>query len=65
MLVLSGRTGQIVHRTGGIEVQVLEVSRGTVRLGFRAPAEVQIKRDELLPLPESEIPQAGEEDESE
>lgn len=31
-----------------ITVMVLEVRRGKVRLGFKAPKEYQIMRDELL-----------------
>jgi carbon storage regulator CsrA len=50
MLVLSRRIGEkVVLPDFGITVQVVDVSRrGVVRLGFDAPLDVAIYREELL-----------------
>jgi carbon storage regulator len=49
MLVLTRRIEESVIIDGDIEVTVLRVDRnGTVRLGFEAPEEVDIVREELL-----------------
>ena len=47
MLVLSRKPGQRVLIGQEIEVTVLEVRGGRVKLGFRGPAEVPIHREEL------------------
>ncbi len=65
MLVLSRRVGErIVIGSGpdAVVVEVLEIRPGQVRLGFHAPPEVEIMREELLdresrpqaPRPESQ-----------
>ena len=48
MLVLSRKTDQAVVVDGDIEIRVLDVSAKEVRLGFTAPQEVEILREELL-----------------
>jgi carbon storage regulator len=50
MLVLSRRSGESVRIGHSIEVKVLEVSGNKVKLGFSAPKEVAIQRDELRDL---------------
>lgn len=61
MLVLSRKTNESVRIADNIEVVVLEVKHGKVRLGFRCPDDVSILRkevydrkatDESLPLME-------------
>lgn len=47
MLVLSRKLGETIVVGGNIEVTVLEVRGGRVRLGFRSPAEVPIHRKEI------------------
>lgn len=47
MLVLSRKAGQKIYIGGGIELVVLEVRGGQVRLGFEAPPEVPIHRTEI------------------
>ncbi|MGG1312912.1 MULTISPECIES: carbon storage regulator CsrA [Cohnella] len=47
MLVLKRKVGEIVKLGDQIEVQVLAVEGETVKLGFTAPANVQILRKEL------------------
>lgn len=44
MLVLSRKVDEIIDMAGGIEIQVLGVNGGTVKLGFRAPREIAIHR---------------------
>jgi len=47
MLVLSRKTGECVRIGPSIEVKVLEISGGRVKLGFSAPPGVAIQRNEI------------------
>ena len=47
MLVLSRKAGQGVVIGNSIRITVIELSPGMVRLGFEAPPEVSIYRDEI------------------
>jgi len=47
MLVLSRRPGESVVIGNSVRVTVIEASAGAVRLGFAAPSEVSIYREEL------------------
>ena len=47
MLVLSRRSGECVRIGHSIEVKVLEISGNKVKLGFTAPADVAIQRNEI------------------
>lgn len=47
MLVLSRKTGEAIVIGNGITVTIVEVKGGRVRLGFSAPADVTIHREEL------------------
>jgi carbon storage regulator CsrA len=52
MLVLARRLNEKVVLPGlGVTVQVLEVRRGTVRLGITAPPEVTVLREEMVGKP--------------
>jgi len=48
MLVLSRNKGQTIEIEGGIEIEVLKISGNQVRLGIRAPREIQVLRGELV-----------------
>ena len=48
MLCLSRYTGQTIEIEGGIEIEVLKISGNQVRLGIRAPKEIQVLRGELV-----------------
>jgi len=48
MLILTRRKEESVIINGNIKVTVLGMFRGQVRLGFEAPKEVVIMREELL-----------------
>jgi carbon storage regulator len=59
MLVLSRKIGERIVIEPGIEIEVVEVRGGKVRLGIEAPQEVRIYRSEIadrnlakIPLPE-------------
>lgn len=61
MLVLSRKPGEelvVSHQGVEIVVTVVSLRKGAVRLGFQAPADVQILRRELLtkPAPAEEPP---------
>jgi len=47
MLVLSRKSGECVRIGSSIEVKVLEITGGRVKLGFSAPLGVAIQRNEL------------------
>ena len=47
MLVLSRRNGESVWIGGSVRVEVLEVGGGRVKLGFSAPPDVDILREEI------------------
>jgi carbon storage regulator len=47
MLVLSRKTGQRIQIGSEIEVAVLSARKGSVKLGFTAPRNVSICRQEL------------------
>ena len=48
MLVLSRKPGERIVIDGGIVVTVVKVDRNQVRLGFEAPPQVAIRREELV-----------------
>jgi len=47
MLVLSRSAGEKIKIGSNIEVQVLKIEKGRVKLGFSAPESVSINRLEL------------------
>ena len=47
MLVLTRKIGETVVVGNSIRVTIVDLSGGTVRLGFDAPAEVSIYREEI------------------
>ncbi|NQV26445.1 MAG: carbon storage regulator CsrA [Rhodopirellula sp.] len=47
MLVLSRKTTESIVIGDGVEVRVLEISGGRVRLGINAPADVTVHRSEV------------------
>lgn len=50
MLVLSRQSGESFHVGDHVEVRVLEVSAGQVKIGIVAPREIEIYRSELAAL---------------
>jgi carbon storage regulator len=51
MLVLSRKENERLIIDGNIIVTVVRVAGGTVRLGIEAPAEIHVRREELLSRP--------------
>ena len=47
MLVLTRKPGEKIIINGNIEVVVLEATKHNVRLGFEAPVDVQVYREEI------------------
>ncbi len=47
MLCLSRRINEVIRIGSGIEVKVLEIRHGRVKLGFTAPKEVPVHRKEI------------------
>ena len=48
MLVLSRREEESIFIGDNIKITVLEIRRGQVKIGFDAPKELNIVREELL-----------------
>ena len=46
MLVIKRKPGQTVW-VGAMAITVVQVDRGTVKLGFAGPREVRVERDEI------------------
>ena len=66
MLVLTRRVNEkVVLPSLGVTVLVLSASRGAVRLGIEAPAEVKVFREELLPKPPPAVAVPGTEERGE
>lgn len=49
MLVLSRKLGEKIRIGEDIEITVVDIDRGKIRLGIVAPRDVPILRTELLP----------------
>lgn len=52
MLVLSRKLWERIYVGPDIVIQVVEVDRGKVRLGISAPRDLEILREELVPVGE-------------
>jgi carbon storage regulator len=52
MLVLTRKNGETVCISDRIEVKVLSISRNSVKLGFSAPPQVNICRQEIMHAPQ-------------
>ena len=48
MLVLRRRAGEAIVLGGGIEIEVIEISRTRVKLGVSAPRDVSVARREVV-----------------
>ncbi len=60
MLVLSRKKGERIVIGGNIEVTVVGVRGNCVRLGFRAPDEVAIHREEIFQQITQSLPDDNE-----
>jgi carbon storage regulator len=47
MLVIRRRTGESIVIGEGIEVEILEIAPGRVKIGVRAPKDVRVQRKEV------------------
>jgi carbon storage regulator len=50
MLVLTRRPRQVVMIGSDVQIMVLDIDGGRVRLGITAPRELKVRRQELPPL---------------
>ena len=48
MLVLSRKKNQAIVITGNIRIEILDLKGEAIRLGFTAPDDVKILREELI-----------------
>lgn len=60
MLILSRKERESVLVGDNIEITICRVSGGRVKLGFRAPHDVSIRRGELTPFVGLSEEEAGE-----
>ena len=59
MLILSRKEEESIIINGNIEVKVLEIGEGKVRLGIKAPKDVDIFREEIYKSIQEENIQAS------
>ncbi len=59
MLIIHRRPGESILIGDNVEIQVVEISQGRVRLGIRAPAEVVVLRKEIQLAREQNIAAAS------
>ena len=57
MLVLSRKIGERIMIGNNIELMIMDVRGGTVRLGLEAPKEVAIHREEVFRRVQDELSQ--------
>lgn len=50
MLVIRRRAGEAISIDGGIEIEIIEISRSRVKLGIRAPRAITVMRAEAVPV---------------
>lgn len=50
VLILRRRIGETIAIGGGIEIEVVEISRTRVKLGVTAPRNVSVVRKETIPV---------------
>lgn len=62
MLVLSRKVGESIRIGDNIELQIVAVRGGRVRVGITAPDDVRILRSELPPCFEFELPASRPDD---
>lgn len=55
MLILSRKPDERIFIGDDIEIVVLSARGGRVRLGFKAPQELPIRRGEIKPLPKAAV----------
>lgn len=59
MLVLSRRLGQRFQIGEDVRITIVKVDRNSVRIGIEAPADVMVRREEILEeADEAEVSQA-------
>ena len=51
MLVLTRKKNEAIYVADNVEIRVLEIRGGRVRLGIQAPREIPVTRSELLAIP--------------
>jgi len=61
MLVLGRKKNEAVVITGGIKVTVMDIRGDRVRLGFEAPRDIQIDRDEVFQKIATQTPPTADE----
>lgn len=62
MLVLARQNGESLIIGGNIEITVLDIQNGKVKIGIKAPKEITVLRKELLDEAKSENKQAASPD---
>ncbi len=58
MLVLTRKRGETIRIGNDIVLKVIQIGRGTIKLGIEAPSHVRVLRGELQPFAASDKPPA-------
>lgn len=60
MLILSRKTGEVIKIGDEVTIHVIEISKGFVKIGIDAPAQVKILREEVYERVKSENIEAAQ-----
>ncbi len=59
MLVLSRKLGQRFHVGNDVRVTIVKIDRNSVRIGVEAPNDVNVYREEIIPLEKDQGVEVG------
>ncbi len=59
MLVLSRKLGQRFHVGNDVRVTIVKIDRNSVRIGVEAPNDVNVYREEIIPLEKDQSIEVG------
>ncbi len=59
MLVLSRKLGQRFHVGNDVRVTIVKIDRNSVRIGVEAPNDVNVYREEIIPLEQDQSVEVG------
>ncbi len=59
MLVLSRKLGQRFHVGNDVRVTIVKIDRNSVRIGVEAPNDVNVYREEIIPLEKDQSVEVG------
>jgi len=62
MLILTRRVGEVINIGDEVEVRVLKIDKGAIRIGINAPKNISVDREEIYRKKNIEKELNGEKD---